>query len=232
MAMMKEKRSAGLLSSAGQAAVERDLRAFLQTEAKNTSAELVNYQVWLADRRARSSSAQRGPFELYSMQRACRFFLPLPEGYTYTGLADLLLKHGRFFQPQLLPKSYRLRPPRACFDNAYRLAKKSAGRLRYVEGVAAASLPEESWQPVVHHAWCVDAQDCVVDVTWPSLGLAYFGVVMSLDRVGRTRSRDARPGELVCDHATSVLDDWGRRWPVYKEPFTDPQQLPDSGHGR
>jgi hypothetical protein len=71
------------------------------------------------------------------------------DGYGYTCPADWLLTHGRFWTPPTTPPRYRM-TPQACFDNAYKLAVRSRGRLRYAEGIALAIIP-------VDHAWCVDA---------------------------------------------------------------------------
>lgn len=60
-----------------------------------------------------------------------------------------------------------------CFQNAGELCLSSGGRLRYVEGLAMSVIP-------VHHAWCVDREDRVVDPTWRSpkveVEREYFGV--------------------------------------------------------
>jgi hypothetical protein len=50
-----------------------------------------------------------------------------------------------------------------------RHAPAKADRVTYVEGYAQAILP-------VHHAWNVDAQGRVMEVTWEEPGVAYFGI--------------------------------------------------------
>lgn len=52
-----------------------------------------------------------------------------------------------------------------CFTNAVRYARDNAS-VRYAEGIADGYL----------HAWCVDSRDRVVEVTWPELGVWYWGV--------------------------------------------------------
>ena len=57
---------------------------------------------------------------------------------------------------------------RACFQNARAAAKRYGWQ--YVEGMANYIIP-------VHHAWCVDKQGNVKEVTWENAGNLYFGVV-------------------------------------------------------
>lgn len=104
-------------------------------------------------------------------------------GLVYAGFEDLLLKHGRFYVPQELPRKYNRKAMKQCFHNAAALARGSRGQLTYVEGIAAGIIP-------VHHAWCVDAAGKVVDVTWDPMGTAYFGVPFPTDRVRRMQRSD------------------------------------------
>lgn len=102
---------------------------------------------------------------------------------------EFLLRNGQRFLSQPKPDRYRMRMPKACFWNAARLAKKSRV-LRYAEGyVASPDIPI-----LVHHAWCVDARDRVIDVTLQDFrdgrsraGTAqYFGVVFGKEFLGLT----------------------------------------------
>lgn len=86
------------------------------------------------------------------------------EGYRYLGSADLLLKHGRFFPGRELPDQYEhLRGPMSlCFMNAL-LAAEAESSLTYHEGVYTTG----------HgigrvHAWCVDSDGGVVELTMPT----------------------------------------------------------------
>ena len=97
----------------------------------------------------------------------------------YAGMEDLLLKHGRFYVPQPLPKPYQRGSLRRCFDNAYQSALRSAGRLRYVEGLAV------SGETPVHHAWCVDDAGRVVRID-----------VDDERHRSHTEARDGRPRAL------------------------------------
>ena len=128
----------------------------------------------------------------------------------YAGKEDLLLRHGRFFTPQPRPGRYRQRRAKACFYNAFMLAQKTG--LRYVEGVAIGNI---RLNYPVHHAWCVDDDDCVVDATWANPGLAYFGVEFAIQRVAREPRDKSTFG--------SLLDNWAQDYPVLREPYTHPE---------
>lgn len=113
-----------------------------------------------------------------------------PDAYAYRGPADLLLRHGRPYDPHPFPARRTRGRPRQCYDNAFKLAARSRGRLRYAEGYAAGLIP-------VEHAWCLDDRSRVVDPTWDD-GVAYFGVELPLETVRAAR----RPDNL------SALFDW------------------------
>jgi hypothetical protein len=119
-------------------------------------------------------------------------------GTKYPGFHAFVLAHGRAFVPRPLPRGYRRGAVRACFENAYRLARRRG--LVYVEGLAfrtgAGDVP-------IHHAWCVEpGGDLVIDTTWGD-GDAYFGVPISL------AYRKSQRG--------SVLDNWQAGWPLLQE---------------
>lgn len=90
--------------------------------------------------------------------------------YYRGGPADFLLQHGTFYEPRVLPKRYRRGPIKACFYNSamYALNNMSKG-VRYVEGYAASIIP-------VHHAWCIDKDGKLLELTWDTPGTAYFGI--------------------------------------------------------
>jgi len=122
------------------------------------------------------------------------------DGYAYKGPADLVLQRGTVFTPSPFPRQYARSQgvPQHCFDNAYVLATRTRGRLRYVEGYAAGIIP-------VEHGWCVDVDDRVVDPTWPDgVGVAYLGIVVDLEVVRRARRTEN----------ASALFDWQRRYPL------------------
>lgn len=85
-----------------------------------------------------------------------------------------LLKLGRPWQAQALPGQVSRGRPRQCYENAGTLAM-SRPDLTYVEGYAC-----PPGIPPVHHAWCVDADGCVVDNTFTDPEDAkYYGVPIS-----------------------------------------------------
>ena len=124
-------------------------------------------------------------------------------GWRYAGPADLLLQTGTVWTPAPLPADIRPGIPRVCFENAYRLARRSRGALRYVEGYALGYLLP------VEHAWCVDAEGRVVDNTWTDdrLGQVYLGVVVDLALVRRSRNRRKAA-------SASALFDWYGGYPL------------------
>lgn len=97
-----------------------------------------------------------------------------------------VLADGRFYEPCPLDEDEWFREaPGYCFDNAAELAAEYG--LRYVEGFAtfqgAAGLP-------VHHAWNLDAEGRVVDVTWAETGLCYRGIEFDLETVQAARAAE------------------------------------------
>jgi hypothetical protein len=124
--------------------------------------------------------------------------------YAYAGPADLVLRTGRIFTPHPFPARYTRGMVKQCFNNAFGLAARTRGKLRYCEGYAAGVIP-------VEHAWCIDAEDRVVDPTWTgeNLGELYFGIVIDLDTVRRVRRRG---------RTASALFDWEHCYPLCQRP--------------
>jgi hypothetical protein len=92
---------------------------------------------------------------------------------------DYLAEHGRYFTPAPRPKGIRRRAAQACFRNAATLVIDRPD-LTYCEGIARKVSSAAFW---VHHAWCIDADGRVVDVTWQPEGVAYYGVAEPLERL-------------------------------------------------
>lgn len=84
---------------------------------------------------------------------------------------ELLLERGRFFQPQPLPPEHRRGKAKECFTNSYKRTLIDDS-LTYCEGVVAL----KEGLPEIDHAWCVGADNRVIDVTLKEPGAAYFGV--------------------------------------------------------
>jgi len=87
-------------------------------------------------------------------------------------LEHFVLEHGRPFIEVAPPRWFLpwMQKPRQCFSNSLQLTV--VDRLRYVEGfavLATVNLP-------VHHGWCLDGDGRVVDPTWGTRGVTYFGV--------------------------------------------------------
>jgi len=96
-------------------------------------------------------------------------------------MQEFLLRNGKKFFSQPKPRRYKMRTPKYCFHNSRMLVKQSHGNLRYAEGyLASPDLPL-----LMHHAWAVDANDRVVDVTLQNYDdessrsgpAQYFGIV-------------------------------------------------------
>lgn len=117
---------------------------------------------------------------------------------------DFILKYGRDCVAQPLPKRYRRGMPRACFYNARRRALKSKV-LRYAEGFGM--MP--AVPILIHHAWLVDRDDRVIDVTWnlPETH-QYFGLVIEKEEQGRW---------LGENWGGSLLDDWKNHWKFFAD---------------
>jgi hypothetical protein len=84
-----------------------------------------------------------------------------------------------------------LMEPNACFENSMRFARENG--LTYVEGFAVKLVPGPM---AFEHAWCIDTEDRIYEVTWEELGFAYFGVPFSQSYIDRrcTNERERRHG--------------------------------------
>lgn len=110
----------------------------------------------------------------------------------YYGPMDAVLRHGRAWAPYS-ERQFPRGEPGQCFANAQRLVINNA-ELTYVEGYAMSVIP-------LHHAWCVDAEGRVMDVTWDRReGAEYFGAPISTHYL---RALWLRTG-----HSTAVFDNW------------------------
>jgi hypothetical protein len=89
----------------------------------------------------------------------------------YCGMEEIVLASGQFDIAQPLPAGFNVGRMKECFRNAFLLMLEG---YTYVEGIA---MTESALFPI-HHGWCVDTNNRVLDTTW-SDGVAYFGVHLS-----------------------------------------------------
>jgi len=127
------------------------------------------------------------------------------QGFAFSCIEEYLLLRGRLWNREdwRKPFGFAMMTPKQCFDNAYWLASSRVG-LRYVEGYATSVIP-------ILHAWCVDGNDQVIDLTWREFSHtnevpSYFGAVFPLATVKACRSA----------RNCSVLQDWENGYPVLR----------------
>jgi len=78
-----------------------------------------------------------------------------------------VLKHGRIWT--IAEKQPSRMTPKQCFENAYLFSNESH---IYCEGWAVPSnIPLPIW-----HAWCLNLEGEVLELTWEAPGLAYIGI--------------------------------------------------------
>jgi hypothetical protein len=84
-------------------------------------------------------------------------------GYHYRGGGDFLLQHGQFYPGRVIPDQYAdlQGEPTYCFGNAAQAALARPD-LQFCEGVYALN---GHFTP---HAWCIDGDGGVVEVTFPT----------------------------------------------------------------
>lgn len=137
----------------------------------------------------------------------------LARGYEYAGPHDFILRAGTWYDAPAEPHRYRQGAPKQCFGNAITAAAGHA--LRYVEGFASnAIIPDLA----IHHAWNLEADGTVVDVTWgvyedgwlvAPIGIAYCGIEVSVERAD----------DATWNGDASVIDDYHRDWPLLRQPW-------------
>ena len=157
----------------------------------------------------------------------------LPAGYNYAGAEDYVLDRGQSYAAAALTAEELQIVQRAvaccsaapfrrgeCFYNAQLLAlTATAGMIEYHEGYAFC----DSIIPVLH-GWCVIAGK-VIDMTWrttkrtPIYGefpptWEYYGI--------HFESSVLRDRILETGVASSLLDDFPARWPLFKQPRLRP----------
>lgn len=97
-----------------------------------------------------------------------------------------VLRHGIAYPWRPRPRGIRQRKAKFCFMNSTNLALQKPG-FTYVEGFALTEIPVKM---AVHHAWVIDAEGFVVDVTWDAPGAAYLGVPFQTRYLARVVSQE------------------------------------------
>lgn len=119
---------------------------------------------------------------------------------------DFVLQHGIWYTPRAYPPNLPDGGLKMCFGNSILLAATKG--YRYVEGFAIMPAP---FSPIpMHHAWNLDAFGALIDSTWNNEGMAYLGVEFSLERAD----------DATWEADGSVLNDYHRKWPLFREPWT------------
>lgn len=117
---------------------------------------------------------------------------------TYDGTSDFVLQHGSEMEAAPWSERFRKGQAKQCYSNSLTLSAQTG--YRYVEGYV---VPEGISMPVLH-AWNLNEDGRVIDVTLRTNGLAYLGVVFSAGRMD-----DAVQNGTGC-----ILEDWMRSYPI------------------
>lgn len=155
----------------------------------------------------------------WELRRALRFIRDAwpqsqadQHGHVYRGPADFVLREGSWWKPA--PHDLMMGQAKRCYGNS--IAGVVLHGLRYVEGYAIGEV-----NMPIHHAWNVDADGRVVDLTWPNTrplrGLAYLGVEFALWRAD----------DCTWNGDATVLDDWVRGWPLLRERWRGETEPPE-----
>lgn len=126
-------------------------------------------------------------------------------GYAYNSPIDFVLHHGRWYAPRPLPPDIPKGAPRACYGNA--IIAAVLYDLIYVEGYAWLDMGGGGL--CFDHAWCTDRAGRLFELTWPAVGVAYYGIEFCV----------ARADEATWDGDACVLWDWRRKYPLLKDPW-------------
>jgi hypothetical protein len=152
----------------------------------------------------------------------------IPPGCAF--LTVILEKGQKFKNGPFIGYGKRRRAGR-CYSNALKLATRR--RLRYVEGFAISRTVIEQikafndpsltwWHPrntIYRHAWCLDAEDRVVDPTWEYHGSdQYMGVSIDLDFAWRKVEESGYYG-IIAGVRDDNLNAMCELYPEYKEQF-------------
>jgi hypothetical protein len=101
---------------------------------------------------------------------------------------EFVLRNGKEFVGQKLPRKYKLQPPKICFFNARQLVKRTRN-LRYVEGYATKWINGIAVH-LFHHAWAIDPGDQVIDPTINDADqYSFYGVPFAKDDLKKLKGR-------------------------------------------
>lgn len=158
------------------------------------------------------STATLAPESLRTMaegMRRIKMGAKMPGIGDYDSFEEFVVRNGRPFVAQPLPRKYRRGAPKLCFYNATTLAIRR--KLVYVEGYAL--LATVGGFPI-HHAWCVEPDTAtVIDVTATNL-TDYWGIAFSTKYLADRWKRETKKshGSINC----SLIDSWEDRWPLLR----------------
>lgn len=124
-----------------------------------------------------------------------------PKGIVYWGVEDFVLQNGIQFT-KFTKKNVKRGTMKECYRNAY-LASLHNKTLVYVEGYA---IPANVPLPLAH-AWCVDMEGHIHEVTWPEKGLDYFGVPFDFKYLTKAILKRKMYG---------IIDNWEYGFPLLK----------------
>jgi hypothetical protein len=127
----------------------------------------------------------------------------------------LVFRFGKEFPGHALPSKYKRGRPKECFNNAMNVSIYHD--IRYVEGFALSPklIP-------VAHAWCLDKDGRVIDVTWNKPEhCEYFGIIIPKKLLIQ---------QVLKNNMAGVLDDWRNNWEfhsVLEKSFTNVVRFPE-----
>jgi hypothetical protein len=131
-----------------------------------------------------------------------------PPHWKYRSVAELVLTEGQVWEPQQLPADAAdwKGAPNQCYANAAQAVlgtqeREALSEARYVEGFFRDQVVDGI--PFAH-AWCVDADGRVLELTLNEPGAEYQGIEISSDLLSKT---------LLQRGSYGVLDNWNNGFP-------------------